>query len=351
VRMRPWWCMLGAAALLGLHARTAAACSATPEPWYTIDRQAPLGDAVPLNAPLVVELLSVASDVGVPGRAPTLSLTVVGADESVTLSPLDGGRGSKLSFVPGAELEPRTTYRARFETGQTALDDTQPQPQPSTATWEFTTGDELAPPFELTGELSVTLEAGQDPVYTCSTPCGDGCVESGKQAVTKARVTVPTLSGGFGARYRATLLLTDDTPGSFAPRAKPDESENLVRVEQYAEIEPGAETDVVVTLPLETMAYRPCFAFKAWDDRGDEVAAEALCLEQAFPPTYEPPQSGASGAGGAGPMYPRQPMGDDTVKPKSKSSGCAVAPGETSAAWLVLLLVAARRSRRRAVDA
>jgi hypothetical protein len=67
--------------------------------------------------------------------------------------------------------------------------------------------------LSLTGKLQVTLEPGTDPIMDCSNAndCGGGCLASGTMTVTKARVKLPRVAGGF-AKRSGRLLLTDDTP-------------------------------------------------------------------------------------------------------------------------------------------
>ena len=114
----------------------------------------------------------------------------------------------------------------------------------------------------------------------CSSPCGGDCTQSGTRGVTQARVKLPELSGGFGSTLSAVLLLTDDSPGSFAPPSKAEPAtEHVVSVELFA----GARSELRVTLPVEAQPYEPCFALKVWDDRGDEVFSEPVCLDETFP--------------------------------------------------------------------
>jgi uncharacterized protein (TIGR03382 family) len=305
-----------------------------------VDRLSPQGEAVALNAPLIVELLETTSDSDAPPPLPELSLSVVGSDEVVRVPATSSTRGTRLSFVPTEPLLPDTTYHATFRTGQ--LLDGVPPVEPSSATWEFTTARTAAPALELHGELRVTLEQGQDPIYSCTTDCGGGCVQTGSQAVTKARVKVPELLGGFGAKFSSVLLLSDDTPGSFEAPSKTEpepQSEHAVWREQLEQLDPSAPADILITLPLETQPYQPCFAFKVWDDRGDEALADPVCLDDTFP-SVQPPLGNAGSMG--------HPLVDDTIKPRSKSSSCSAsgASGGVPSA-LALLVGLAALSRRR----
>jgi MYXO-CTERM domain-containing protein len=243
---------------------------------------------------------------------------------------------------------PDTTYHATFRTGQQL--DGVPPVEPSSATWEFTTGSSAAPALELHGELRVTLEQGQDPIYTCTNDCGGGCVQAGSQPVTKARLKVPGLLGGFGKKFSSLLLLSDDTPGSFDAPSKTEpepRSEHAVWLEQLGEIDPSAPGDVLITLPHEEQPYKPCFAFKVWDDRGQEALADPVCLDDTFP-SVQPPLGNNGSAGTTGSASMGYPLADDTVKPHRKSSGCSVSSASHGVPSALALLVAlAALSRRR----
>lgn len=183
-RMRIALSLLCSAAVL---ARSASllACGASDEPYYAVGEQLPIGEGVPLNAPLVVELAERAN--GPESHLnPRLSLAVKGTDEALELAPL--GSAPHLVWVPLQPLAPSTAYEARFNTGYEGAPD---------HTWQFTTGDALTSTVAIDGELQVTFEAGADPIKECGNNCGTDCKEVGKRAVTKARVRLPRASLGF----------------------------------------------------------------------------------------------------------------------------------------------------------
>lgn len=336
--------------------RPAEACGALPEPWYTVDKQTPLGEGVLLDAPIVVELKETQVNTTEATIADfQLQLQVVGADVSTTLSPRWSGGRNRVVFVPSRPLNPQSTYRAVFSTGQTLLDGSE-GPVPAGATWEFTTGTAHSEPLALDGELQVSLEAGLDPTYTCTdTSCGPLCNESGKVSVTKARVKLPRLSGGVPGRFFGTVALTSDTPYDFTPPSKgsPEPESPVVSLQQPVEYVNGEAMSALITLPSEDAPYTPCFALQVSDDRGNSVVAKSLCLDDTFPSTMNAGAGGGSGAAGHSGLgndgtptaghYPD--LVDDTVKPKTSSS-CSFTHSPRGSLW-PLALAALLFSRRR----
>jgi hypothetical protein len=345
IALRCW----GGVALVGLVAvawpSAARACGAAPTPWYTIDRQAPLGEGVLLDAVLSVEMLETASPSEASLLLPTLELSVAGANATTEVLPRERGTTNRLTFVPPKALLPLTTYHASFHTGQTLVSGGEAPAQPTSVTWEFTTGEDSSEPLTLDGKLAVSLEPGQDPVYTCGNDCGTDCVESSHVAVTKARVTLPLVTGGVPGKFFGTLTLTGEN----------------VSLERPVELTPGKAAEVLITLPQEEQPYTPCFAFEVSDDRGSSAKAKELCLDDTFPSTQ-----GAGGEGGAGPVSPGPDTsatggsvhtpndlgwGDDTVEPK-KSSSCSLTGAPRGSAWpiaLAALLLSRRRRSRSAL--
>lgn len=267
-------CSLFAAVLLG-HAGAALGCGVSPLPYYVVDTEWPTGDAVPRNAPLVVEL---AAQVDGPTNAvlnPKLVLTLRG--EAVEIPTRALGAAPRLVWIPNAALAPDATYQAHFNSGYEREPDTM---------WEFTTGDAVAEPLSLQGKLVVTLESGTDPIVECGL-CGTNCVEKGQRLVTKARVKLPVVQDGVGARS-GELWLTDDTPRDLSLPEKADVASapevHLVSLASYVSFDDAglATRDVLVTLPEEADPYVPCFALRVTDDRGDSAVAESLCLNRQF---------------------------------------------------------------------
>jgi len=299
---------------------------------------------VALNAPVVVELLQSTNGSDAPPLAAELTLTVVGATAPVELRP--GGLfrdASAISFVPVAPLSANTSYRASFTTGQVQ------EPGlggPSTAVWEFTTGELIEPTLTLEGELQVSLETGDAPIYTCNgnTSCGPACTETGQRRVTKARVKLPVPQGGAPGRLFGWLALDNDEPSDFI-NARADNVEGVVTLREWVELTANQPAeDVLVTLPDEAKPYTPCFAFKAWDARGDEVLAEPVCLRDEYPPPSPPVPTLGNDTGSAGSpsIKPGPAKTADPVEPGTSSAGCSLGGGETSpSGWALSTFVMA----------
>jgi len=261
------------------------ACGATPPPYYVVDQQAPSGTDTALNAPVVVTLKANPDGPIANALEPTLVLNQSGQQQALPVRALSGP--PDLVWVPLSALAPNTRYEAHYSPGYEGIPET---------TWQFTTGESQTPALALEGALEVSLEAGLDPVSDCTkaNECGGGCIEKGQRSVTKARVKLPSSVGGFPKR-RGELHVTDERAFDFAPvtKTRPDPNEgHLVSLSAYADLE--TDHEILLTLPEEAAPYRPCFAFRATDARGDEALSVPLCLSQTFPAPAEPEDSSAS---------------------------------------------------------
>ena len=323
----------------------ALACGATAPPFYVVERQAPTGEVTPLNTPLVVGLREDATQPPVESFNPSLTLTDARSKVSLELKSLGGL--PTLAWVPVTPLDPETTYEAHFNPGYEGVPDT---------TWAFTTGTDSTPTLSLEGKLAVTFEPGTDTISECASGANFGCgacTSRGVVKVTKARVKIPHASGGFPRRI-GTLWLTDDLPYDFSPASKtgpqPYQGHN-VSVAQYADLDDPAVSDVLITVPDEEVAYKPCFAFAASDARGDQATIEPLCLEQPRLPTSEAGSAGNgsdTGASGGPVTDPHGGSADGLQMPSSRTSeGCSFgAEPANGSAWLATLGLLALRRRR-----
>jgi hypothetical protein len=321
----------------------ALACGEASPLYYEVNAKAPIGVGAPLNAPIVVKLSGSPVDVSSPAvvNTPSLTLTKAGAAAALDVKPV--GFPAAPIWVPVALLEPTTSYEAHFNSGYAGVPDT---------TWPFTTGTESAPVFSLTGQLEVSLEPGTDMLLECITNCGFPCTNKGEIKVTKARVKLPRASGGFAERS-GTLWLTDDKPAEFFERSKTGPEPyrgNNVSLASYVNLEDPSVTELLVTVPSEALAYKPCFAFVASDARGDQASVEPLCLDATTVPIMNEGSAGSAGAPGnsaagastAGAAATNPNSGDPGFANDQKSSGtsssCSFRRGPSSdSAWLVLL--------------
>jgi MYXO-CTERM domain-containing protein len=239
-------------------------------------------------------------------------------------------------WAPVAALEAETAYEAHLNRGYEGVPDT---------IWTFTTGTKSTPPLSLEGELEVTLEPGTDTILECPSDrkpaCSnsEGCTDR-VVAVSKARVKIPRSIDGFPRRF-GHLRLTNDVPFDFSPASKtpsPDAGYD-VSVEEYTNLDDPSVTEMQITVPDRAVAYRPCFAFSAVDERGDQATSKPLCLEPIAP---------AANEGGAGAM----PNPDDGLAankpPSATSEGCSVGPTKPNGSvWLAALGLYALARRRR----
>lgn len=329
--------VLGLLAGLG-QSRDAEACGASPTPFYVVASQAPAGKGTPLNAPLVVLLREEPTIPEGPQLAASLTLTKQGADEAVALRAL--GYGLEQAWIPVEQLEPETTYAARFNTGYEGIPDT---------TWTFTTGTEATPALSLEGALQATLEQGMGVFQSCPpNACPCGCSDADRAAsctsleipVTRARVKLPRAVDGFAGRA-GTLYVTDDKPYDVSPPAKtapePYTGQN-VSISQFVNLDDANVTEVVIDLPEEDLDYQPCFAFSARDARGDQATIESVCLDEVVPGYAQPSANPDNG----------DDVAIDDVDTTSTSEGCSLSAAPSgNGAWLALvaLLSVVRRHR------
>jgi hypothetical protein len=196
-----------------LRAATGAACS---EPSYTYDIAGfgPDSAQVELNAPLLLRTVENDGEWD-PDRSdeldPSLELRVLGSETPLeVLKP--SHFGSTLSFLPTNQLLPNTTYSvsARLVADLTAAVESEK------ISWQFTTGTAIREPLELKGAWQVSFEQGRDEQFECTNDfgsCGGNCEAIGEVAVTKARITLPSVHGGFSEEYlSATLAILPDDP-------------------------------------------------------------------------------------------------------------------------------------------
>jgi hypothetical protein len=263
-----------------LRATTGAACS-PPRYSYSIDEFGPRADGVELNAPLLLTLRSHTNSAdGTQELDPVLELQAAGSDSKLVLQPTQ--LGDVLSFVPTTPLEPSTTYHVSAR-----LDAKVTEPSASVlVSWELTTGTQTRPSLAFAGDLKVAFEAGVDPVFDCeATPnlgsCGPECSKVGEQAVTKARISLPAVQGGFADEYLSGSV--------WISSAASTGDDGTLEVEQAPGLIAGEPGELIVTMPLvDGKVYQPCFVFEVSDARHDRLRSTQLCLDEAFPEPAEP---------------------------------------------------------------
>jgi MYXO-CTERM domain-containing protein len=235
-----------------------------------------------------------------------------------------------------APLAPKTEYTV------SAVLAPQDQPRPPDATssesieFTFTTGGESAPPLALDGELAVRLEQAELPVTTCGTQndCGEqDCQQTGTRAALLAHVTVPAVHGGIdGEHYDGLVMFTDDSPAQFAgPGGDVSTDAHTVTLAEGVKSHTGTASEVVFEVVDEERAYSPCFSYNAWDVRGQNVVAEAVCLEALRPGDVlaksDPPSPDAvedTVPAEATPRADAKPQPQGTAEPRATSAGCSL---------------------------
>ncbi len=263
--------LLAACAMSMAQVAPALACGATAPLYYVVDQQWPKAEPAPRNAPLVVTLKVGQDGHEYPSLEPSLVLTKSGDDQAIALKAR--GTAPRLVWVPAAPLDANTTYEARYNSGYEGHPD---------SVWQLTTDDSLHPTLELEGQLQVSFEAGTDRVVrrNCNN-CGTDCLGDETIAVTKARVQLPRVVAGFENRT-GELWLTDDSPYDFSSDARGVHEVSLPSYVRF-DSEGRPSEDVLVTVPEEATPYRPCFALRVTDERGDQATTEPLCVEETFP--------------------------------------------------------------------
>ena len=340
-----------------LRAATGAACQ-PPHYTYSIDEFGPKVAGVALNAPLLLNIGEHSNEEDIEQELdPVIELTAEGSDAKVVLSPtyLVGNAGI-VAFVPQAPLQPNTTYSATAR-----LDAKVTEPSASVlASWQLTTGTETQPSLELDGDLKVTFEEGIDAVFDCESElgsCGPECIEVSKVKVTKARITLPSVLGGFAEQYVAGSV-------SIYPTASSGDDGTL-KIEHVPGLKAGEPGELLVTMPLvDGKAYRPCFSFEVSDARHDSIRSTPVCLDEAFPepteemeePKPEPePEENDLPNDMVGPNDPpgenasdSELAADNERAPRRTSAGCSTSGGSHGfGSTLGLLLGLLAFSRRR----
>jgi Bacterial Ig-like domain len=338
-----------ACSALLLSGATAAACPAIPRT-YSLDGVVPAAGAVgvPLNTPLFIPLVhpppgALWTGSLVSNQAPLTELSTQ-ANITVTFDSIGPPTGGALTFVPQQTLKPNTTYAVDLGEPPLQAADAGPPPKP---TWQFTTGDALQPPLRLKGELSVTFEAGTDPVFVCSAPpvCGNPCTQNGEKNVTKARVELPAGFDGFAdLGAEGDLQITENVP--------PGQNSDAVSFERPMVVA-GEPSEVVVTMPMrkDGAVYPPCFDFTLMDARRDR-ATTRLCLDSFPLPAGDVDTMHAMGGEPATGVDTMRASGGEPSTAAAKvpthtSTACSYAPARGTQSSAVLLLAGALTLARR----
>lgn len=311
----------------------ARACGASPTPYFTLAGSVPEDGAVGVPRDLGIVLIADAwwdvPDVPAifPGFPPTsIHLFDAATDTEIPVHEVPWMSGPPTAaWHPDAPLAPRTAYRV-----EAVLADQGWMPPeasgPTRLTFTFTTGDDLAPALEATGELAMELETYDRQLFANCGPCGDGCVPAGTVRDVRARITIPALGGGFDQDgYRAWAAVREDVPATFDTPGEPNDGAGVVPT-VYAPLVAGTPTVVYGAIPDLDRSYRACVSLGAWDPAGHMASVAPVCLDAKRPSDLLAAEL-----------------------PPDAAASCAVTPrGSRGAAWLApiaIVLAAARRRR------
>jgi hypothetical protein len=179
-------------------------------------------------------------------------------------------------------LRPHTRYKVEAE----VRSDT---PIPAGAgrerlSFTFTTGEGRTPPLAITGRLEAKLESYERDDYSTCSPGHCNCKPTSRLRGTRARLTLPAISGGVGeGGYAANITVTADRPFDFAASYEGDpphvygSASRIVPVGQRFEV-------VVEGIDDKTAAYRPASRFEWRTQSAPEVSASRSASTRPCPP-------------------------------------------------------------------
>jgi hypothetical protein len=344
-----------AAVVLCTGSRAARACGQPAPAYWTLTGAAPSDDRDPIPTDGVILLSGKAwaeVHIGASELASIADIVVRDAAGAVVPGVVEVW---PPSTVPTLAWRPRAPLAARglftLDAGVSPL-----APRPPAAVGDaslstvFATGPDPAPALRLTGGLQVNLETYDlELLKICNNCGGTGCGSNGTVRALRARVRIPSFSGGYTPDgYGAWLWISNDQPHEL-----PDgQGGTFLNLGAMVPALPDGTTEVLLSVPVEDSPYAPCFSARVFDPSGHFVDAPPLCLARqdvmaTIRDLDKGPTSGggggaggldgAVGAGGTGtPGGARQGSGADAA---AAGGGCAVAStGSPGPSPLVLFL-------------
>jgi len=265
----------------------ALACGSSLSPSYTIAAVSPSSGstAVARDAGIIISAAPSFPDAG-PTAFADVQLIDVGSDALVPIRDVSWySFGSSEVTMAVHPLEPLASQRDyRVEVTPLA-------PEAGTIdarifTSSFTTSDALLEPLVLSGEIELSLRAGEADVLGDCSRCGGECAPVGKRPALLADVRLPAPSGGQGV-YRGILHFSDHTPVRVNSRDVTDyersEAEpHEIHLTQGVALEPGQTLSLEQEVVEEAFAYAGCFTFMVWDPAG-HTAQTSACLPSLAP--------------------------------------------------------------------
>ena len=212
----------------------AAACGELPPAYVTLTDALPaVRTGLPRDGALVIHAKAWA-DLGGPTNFATVRLRDQAGNVIPTEDVFWHSDALSVAFHPLVPLPARSTFS--FEAAVVDRNAEKPAGAdgPLTTSYNFETGDDLAPALALAEPLRVVLEAYDVDVITCENnpPCGatpSSCTKTGTRRTLRARITIPAVTGGIDFDgFRGWLHFTDDHAATFdGPGEARRESRNV----------------------------------------------------------------------------------------------------------------------------
>ena len=333
------------------------ACGQSPVPTYTIDAVSPSSGATAVARDAGIVISAIPSFAGA-GSASFADVELIDVESDAVVGVRDvswfsfEGAKSTMAIHPVEPLLPLRVYRVEA----TPVASEAGTLESPVFISSFTTSDALLEPLVLSGEIELSLRAGEADVVGQCNPCG-GCVPVGKRPALLADVQLPAASGGQGV-YRGMLHFSDHTPVRVSGSDVTDYDRSAgdpheIHLTQGVALEPGQTLSLTQEVVEEAFAYAACFTFVVWDPAGHRAQTSA-CLPSLTPEDVRalrvleaPPDLADDGDAAA-----EQVQVTAAGAPEERNTaflGCALGtnPASGSLAWIALLgslLLLRRRS-------
>jgi hypothetical protein len=191
------------------------------------------------------------------------------------------------AWRPSAPLRPNARHRV-----DVTLTNDAPRPAGANGadqlTFFFTTSDQRVPSLTLQGAMEVRVEQYEREDWSRCTPqtscaassCGCGCTSTNAREVgTRARVTVPKISGGLvDPGYLALVRVTADTPYVF-PHGEETDLSAVLGTGSETGLRADTPAELVFDLDGQKALYKPCFALRVSDLAGNESTVDPICVD------------------------------------------------------------------------
>ena len=293
---KPWLATALGVLVLTLSARTAVACGSAPPGYWTWGTSVPVpAEGLPLDGAMLLTGVTWGesgqpSEVISPG-----SFEVSVRDAAGALVP---GETSRWLFYvvwrPTSPLPPASEFTLDA-VARSAI----PRPPgiagEPTMQRKFRSSDRATTQLQLSGALQIALETHDLDVYTGCNSCGTVCTIAGTARALRARVTLPTVTGGHApVGYNAALWLSNDQ----AKQLPDGPGGSLVNFGVWQVVLAGKPAEALIEIPEQDRPYAPCFSLQVTDPAGHATIAPPVCLPSIDVPKKISELDGTSDAGG-----------------------------------------------------